>query len=158
MRVFKSIEELAQATGEEIGVSDWVVIDQARVNAFADATGDHQWIHVDVERAKRELPSKGTIVHGFLTLSLIPWLSSGISRVEGVSRLLNYGLNKVRFPVAVATGARVRVRQKLISAVKRSGGTEFTMEMKVEIEGEERLGCIAELVSIAFPVGVESVG
>jgi acyl dehydratase len=155
MRIFKSIDALAEAAGEEIGVSDWVVIDQARVNAFADATGDHQWIHIDVERARRELPSKGTIAHGYLTLSLIPWLAAQISGVEGVSRRLNYGLNKVRFPMAVRTGARVRLHQKLLSAVKRAGGTEFTFEMKVEIDGEERPACVAETVSLAYPLAAE---
>jgi acyl dehydratase len=157
MRVFNSIEELAQMTGQEIGVSDWILIDQARVNAFADATGDHQWIHVDVERARRELPSKDTIVHGFLTLSLMGWLVAGISRLDGVSRQINYGLNKVRFPTALKTGTRVRAHQKLLSTAKRAGGTELVFEITIEIEGEERPACLAEIISIAYPKLAEQI-
>ena len=100
--------DLAKHVGEELGVSEWVQIDQDRVNKFADATGDHQWIHIDVERAKRELPTKGTIAHGYLTLSLIPFLAARISRIDGVSRGINYGSNKVRFTNMVTVGSRVR--------------------------------------------------
>jgi acyl dehydratase len=151
MRVFKSIDEMAAAVGEELGVSDWLTIDQARVNTFADATGDHQWIHVDVERARRELPSKGTIAHGFLTLSLIPMLAAGLTRCDAISRGINYGLNKVRFTNMVPTGARVRLRAKLIGAEKRAGGTQFTHEYTIEIEGEERPACVAEMITISYP-------
>src|ERR1043166_3175791 len=96
-----SFDELPSLAGQEIGVSEWVLIDQERVNKFADATGDHQWIHVDIERAAKEMPDGKTIAHGFLTLSLIPMLSAQIMRVSGVSRGINYGLNKVRFTNAV---------------------------------------------------------
>ncbi len=143
--------DLAKHIGEEMGVSEWVKIDQDRVNKFAEATGDHQWIHVDVERAKRELPTKGTIAHGYLTLALIPMLGSQIMSISGVSRGINYGSNKVRFTNMVATGARVRARQKLVSAEPKSGGMQLTNEMTIEIEGQDRPACIAETISLVFP-------
>jgi acyl dehydratase len=143
--------DMAQHVGQEIGVSDWVKIDQDRVNKFADATGDHQWIHVDVERAKRELPTKGTIAHGYLTLSLIPMLSSQIMRIEGVSRGINYGSNKVRFTNMVPTGSRVRARQKLLSAEPKGGGLQLTNEVSIEIEGQDRPACVAETISLVYP-------
>lgn len=151
MRIFASIEEMAGAVGQEIGVSDWVSIDQPRVNTFADATGDHQWIHIDAARAAKELPSKTTIAHGFLTLSLIPWLGSMISECRGVSRGINYGLNKVRFTNMVPTGSRVRLRSKLIGTEKKAGGTQFTQEHTIEIEGQERPACVAEMISVLYP-------
>ena len=150
MKVIK-YAEIAKHVGEEMGVSEWVQIDQERVNKFADATGDHQWIHIDVERAKRELPTKGTIAHGYLTLSLIPMLASKISTVDGVSRGINYGSNKVRFTNMVATGARVRARQKLVSAEPKSGGMQLTNEITIEIEGQDRPACVAETISLVFP-------
>ena len=143
--------DIAKHVGEELGVSEWVKIDQDRVNKFADATGDHQWIHVDVERAKRELPTKGTIAHGYLTLSLIPMLASQISRIDGVSRGINYGSNKVRFTNMVPTGARVRARTKLVAAEPKSGGVQMTNEVTIEIEGQDRPACIAETISLVFP-------
>jgi len=143
--------DIAKHVGEEIGVSEWVKIDQDRVNKFADATGDHQWIHIDVERAKRELPTKGTIAHGYLTLSLIPMLSSQILRIDGVSRGINYGSNKVRFTNMVPTGARVRARQKLLSAEPKGGGLQMTNEVAIEIEGQDRPACIAETISLVYP-------
>lgn len=143
--------EIAKHVGEEMGVSEWVKVDQERVNKFAEATGDHQWIHIDVERAKRELPTKGTIAHGYLTLSLIPMLSSQIMRIDGVSRGINYGSNKVRFTNMVPTGARVRARQKLLSAEPKSGGMQLTNEVAIEIEGQDRPACVAETISLVFP-------
>ncbi len=134
--------------GKETGVSDWLEITQDRVNKFADATGDHQWIHVDVERAKRELG--GPIAHGYLTLSLIPFLSQGMLRVDGVTRGINYGSNKVRFTNMVRIGKRVRLRQKLLSAEPRSGGLQLINECTIEIEGEEKPACIAETISMVF--------
>src|ERR1043166_2401180 len=114
-----SFDELPSLTGQEVGVSDWVVIDQERISKFADATNDHQWIHVDIERAKKEMPGGKTIAHGFLTLSLIPMLAAKIMRLSGVSRGLNYGLNKVRFINAVQVDSRVRGRQQLLSVDPR---------------------------------------
>jgi acyl dehydratase len=137
--------------GEEMGVSDWVTVDQARVNKFADATGDHQWIHIDVERAKREMPTGGTIAHGYLTLSLIPMLSSQIMRIDGVSRGINYGSNKVRFTNMVPTGSRVRARQKLLGAEPKGGGLQLTNEVSIEIEGQDRPACVAETISLVYP-------
>jgi acyl dehydratase len=143
--------DLARHVGEELGVSEWVQIDQDRVNKFADATGDHQWIHIDVERAKRELPTKGTIAHGYLTLSLIPFLAARISRIDGVSRGINYGSNKVRFTNMVPVGSRVRARSKIVAAEPKGPGLQVTNEITIEIEGQDRPACIAETISIVDP-------
>lgn len=140
--------EIQGLVGQEIGVSDWVEIDQARVNQFADATGDHQWIHVDVERANREMG--GPIAHGYLTLSLIPFLGAQVLRITGVSRGINYGSDKVRFTNMVRVGKRVRLRQKLLAAEPKSGGLQLRNECTIEIEGEERPACVAETISLVF--------
>jgi acyl dehydratase len=145
-----TFESLPSLAGREIGVSDWVEITQDRINKFADATGDHQWIHVDVERAKKEMPGGKTIAHGYLTLSLIPWLSGGMLRVDGVTRGINYGSNKVRFTNMVPVGSRVRARQKLVSAEPRSGGMQLTNEITIEIDGAQRPACIAETISLIY--------
>jgi acyl dehydratase len=146
-----SFEELPSLVGQEIGVSDWVTIDQNRINIFADATGDHQWIHIDVERAKKELPGGKTIAHGYLTLSLLPMLGAGIMRVTGVSRGINYGSNKVRFVNMVPVDSKVRGRQKLVSAEAKSGGMQLISEFTVEIEGQERPALIAETIGLIYP-------
>ena len=143
-----SLSAIGELAGQMIGASDWLVIDQDRVNLFADATGDHQWIHVDVPRATAEMG--GPIAHGFLTLSLIPFLSKDILKIEGVSRGINYGLNKVRFTNMVRVGSKVRAVQKLLSAEPKSGGVMLTNEITIEIEGETRPACVAETVSILF--------
>jgi acyl dehydratase len=143
--------DLAKHVGQELGASEWVQIDQDRVNKFADATGDHQWIHIDVERAKRELPTKGTIAHGYLTLSLIPFLAAKISRIDGVSRGINYGSNKVRFTNMVTVGSRVRARSKIVAVEPKGPGTQVTNEVTIEIEGQDRPACIAETISIVYP-------
>ncbi|MFN8948348.1 MAG: MaoC family dehydratase [Alphaproteobacteria bacterium] len=143
--------DLAKLVGQELGVSEWVLIDQERVNKFADATGDHQWIHIDVERAKRDLPTKGTIAHGYLTLSLIPFLAAKISRIDGVSRGINYGSNKVRFTNMVPVGSRVRARSKILATEPKGPGTQVTNEVTIEIEGQDRPACIAETISIVYP-------
>jgi acyl dehydratase len=145
-----TFEELAGMTGQETGVSDWVPIDQDRINKFADATGDHQWIHVDVERAKKEMPGGKTIAHGYLTLSLIPWLTGDFLQIEGVTRGINYGSNKIRFTNMVPVGSRVRARAKLLSAEARSGGLQLIHEVTIEIEGQQRPACIAEAISLVF--------
>src|SRR5579864_354730 len=136
--------------GKEIGVSDWYTVTQEQINKFADATGDHQWIHVDVERAKKEMPGGKTIAHGYLTLSLIPGLTGGMLRVEGVTRGINYGSNKVRFTNMVAVGSRVRARQKLLAVEPRSGGLQLTNEVTIEIEGQQRPACVAETISLIY--------
>ncbi len=143
-----AINEVHTLVGKEVGVSDWVQIDQDRVNTFADATGDHQWIHVDVERANREIG--GPIAHGYLTLSLIPFLSAGLLDVEGVTRGINYGSNKVRFINMVRVGKKVRLRQKLLSAEPKSGGLQLINECTIEIEGEAKPACIAETISVIY--------
>jgi acyl dehydratase len=145
-----SFDELPALVGQEIGVSDWVQIDQDRINKFADATGDHQWIHLDVERAKKELPGGKTIAHGYLTLSLLPMLAAGIMRVTGVSRGINYGSNKLRFTNMVPVGSKVRARQKLLSVEPKSGGLQLINEMTIEIEGQDRPACIAETISLIY--------
>ena len=142
------IKDLPGLVGTEVGVSDWLLVDQDRVNKFADATGDHQWIHVDVERATREIG--GPIAHGYLTLSLIPHLSAGMMPVRGVTRGINYGSDKVRFTNMVRVGKRVRLRQKLIGADAKAGGMQIKNECTIEIEGEDRPACIAETISILY--------
>ena len=141
-------KDVGTLVGQEVGVSDWVEITQERVNQFAEATGDHQWIHVDVERANREIG--GPIAHGYLTLSLIPFLGAGLLRVNGVTRGINYGSDKVRFTNMVRVGKRVRMRQKLLSAEAKSGGIQMKNECTIEIEGEDRPACVAETISVIY--------
>jgi len=145
-----TFETVASLAGQEIGVSDWVLIDQDRINKFADATGDHQWIHVDVERAKTQMPGGKTIAHGYLTLSLIPWLTGGMMQVAGVTRGINYGSNKIRFTNMVPVGSKVRARQKLLAAEPKAGGMQLTNEVTIEIEGQQRPACVAETISLIY--------
>ena len=140
--------DLEQLEGQEIGVSDWHVIDQDRVNMFADATGDHQWIHVDVERATAALGSP--IAHGYLTLSLLPMLSSEVLKVSGTTRGINYGSDKVRFTNMVPVGSRVRLKQKCLSVKEKSGGKQMIVEATIEIEGQERPALVAETISVLY--------
>src|ERR1051326_6020946 len=139
-----AFEELGSLAGQEIGVSDWVEIDQNRINQFADATGDHQWIHIDIERAKKEMPDGKTIAHGYLTLSLIPMLAAKMMRITGASRGINYGSNKVRLLNPGQARSRLRGRQTLLSAERRSDAMQLISEFPIEIEGQERPACIAE--------------
>ncbi len=150
MRTFTTFEEIEAAAGEEIGTTDWVEIDQDRVNQFADATGDHQWIHVDVERAK-EGPFGGTIAHGYLTLSLVPWLGSQVFTLDTPGAKLNYGVNKVRFPNPVRVGSRIRATVKINGVSDVSAGKQLTVGYTVEIEGEEKPACVAESVVLLLP-------
>lgn len=145
-----TFEDLPALVGQETGVSDWVSIDQDRIDKFADATGDHQWIHVDVARAAKEMPGGKTIAHGYLTLSLIPWLAGDFLHIEGVTRGINYGSNKVRFTNMVPVGSRVRARAKLLSVEPRGGGMQLTSEVTIEIEGQDRPSCVAETIGIVF--------
>jgi acyl dehydratase len=142
------MSDLPKLVGQEVGVSDWLLVDQDRVNKFADATGDHQWIHVDVERATKEMG--GPIAHGYLTLSLIPFLSAGMLPVKGVTRGINYGSDKVRFTNMVRVGKRVRLRQKLIGVEPKAGGLQIKNECTIEIEGEARPACVAETMSVIY--------
>src|SRR5215210_3888357 len=145
MRTVEAIEDLTALVGAELGVSDWHTIDQERVNAFADATGDHQWIHVDAERAAAG-PFGTTIAHGYLTLSMLPGLMAQIWRVEGVKMGINYGLNRVRFPSPVPVGSRIRVVARLKEATPVDGGVQGVVEATVETEGGTKPACVAETV------------
>ena len=143
--------DIASLVGQEVGVSDWLEVTQERVDRFAQATGDHQWIHVDVERATRELG--GPIAHGYLTLSLIAGLAPQIMTVSGVARGINYGADRVRFTNTVPVGSRVRLRQEMLAAEPKAGGLQVRNRCTVEIEGQERPACVAETLSVLYPAG-----
>jgi len=144
-----AVADIPSLVGTELGVSDWLEITQDRVNRFADATGDHQWIHVDVERATKELGAP--IAHGYLVLSLVPFLAKNIIQYQGVSRGINYGSNKVRFTNTAPVGSRVRLRVKMLSCEPRGGALQITNECTVELENDERPACVAEIVSLIYP-------
>ena len=145
MRIFKGIDELAAAAGEKLGTSDWVVVEQDRINTFADATGDHQWIHVDAEKAAHG-PFGGTIAHGLLTLALLPTFLSQIYRVEGVSMAINYGLDRVRFPTRVPVGAKLRAHSQLVEVTPLETGLQSKLSTTIEIEGGSKPACIVESI------------
>jgi len=149
MSVEAALKQLSAQVGQEVHVSDWVEVDQARIDAFAAATGDFQWIHVDAERAARESPWKKTIAHGFL--ALLPLLrgvaEGGEQRFPGVRRIVNYGLNRVRFMNAVVAGARVRGRAKVLSVEPFKGGLQVTEEITIEVDGHSRPACVAETIA-----------
>ncbi|BBZ15564.1 MaoC family dehydratase [Mycobacterium branderi] len=148
MKVITSIDDAIAAVGQPLGVSDWQHIDQQRVDAFADVTGDHQWIHVDPDRAASESPYGTTIAHGFLTLSLIPALSQQNYRVENRKMGINYGLNKVRFLAPVAVGSRVRVRSELLEATKVSDDiVNLTVRNTVELDGSDKPAAVADMIT-----------
>ncbi|AWK07900.1 MaoC family dehydratase [Streptomyces spongiicola] len=148
-RIFTSAEELAAGVGEELGPSDWLEVDQKRIDLFAEATGDHQWIHVDPERAASG-PFGTTVAHGYLTLSLLPALVPRIMRVEGMKMGINYGTNKVRFPAPVPVGSRLRATAVLSSVAEVGGGVQVTAVVTVEREGGGKPVCVAESVSRYF--------
>jgi acyl dehydratase len=150
LHIIRSIEDAKALEGREVGISDWMTIDQERINRFAEATDDFQWIHVDKERAARELPDGKTIAHGYLTLALIPALTGGFVKVENLARALNFGCNKVRFYSMVPDGARVRGRATVLQARKRGGALHLTSEVKVEVEGERKPACVAETIGMYF--------
>lgn len=143
------LADLKPLIGQEIAVSDWVTMTQERINQFADATGDHQWIHVDVERATNS-PFKGTIAHGYLTLSLIPLFNGECIRMPSVTMSVNYGTNKVRFTNPVKAGSRLRGRFTVRSVEDIKGGAQVTMAVTVEIEGVDKPACVAEAVSLRY--------
>ena len=146
MRVFATLDELVPLVGQEVAISEWIEVTQEMVNLFADATGDHQWIHVDPVRAK-EGPYGTTIAHGFLTLSLLPRMYATAIKVEQMRMGLNYGMNKVRFPAPVPVGSRLRSRIKLLACEEVAGnGLQLTWDMNVEREGEAKPVCIAEFI------------
>lgn len=144
---FAGIADARTRIGEEIGLSDWMLIDQPRVDAFAEVTGDHQWIHVDVERAKRESPFGGPIAHGYLTVSLLAKFAGECIAVDGVKLAVNYGLNRVRFAAPVKVGSRVRARFVLAAVDDIPGGSQMLWQATVEIEGSDKPACIAEMVT-----------
>ena len=136
--IINSYEEFAAHLGEQLGVSDWLEVDQERINLFADATLDHQWIHVDVEKAKKESQYKNTIAHGYLTLSLLPYLWSQIIEVNNIEMLMNYGMDKMRFGQPVVTGSKVRLVTKLQAISNLRGICKAEIEFKIEIEGQRK--------------------
>jgi acyl dehydratase len=142
--------ELAALVGQKLGTSDWLVVDQARIDAFAAATGDHNWFHVDTARAAREFPGGKTIAHGFLTLSLLAELGNQIYRVRQRKRALNYGCNKVRFLSPVPVDSRLRLHQTLLAAERQGEGMRFTFESTMEIAEKARPAMVAETLLIIF--------
>ena len=150
MREIQSLEELKNLVGQQLATSEWISIEQERINQFAEATGDHQWIHLDIERAKKESPFGGTIAHGFLTLSLLPMLMGNAIRLTYVKMGVNYGLNKVRFPAPVPAGSRVRGHIKLLQVEDIKDGAQMIWEVTIEREGSEKPVCIAESISRSY--------
>ncbi|MFF7647168.1 MaoC/PaaZ C-terminal domain-containing protein [Streptomyces canus] len=145
MRIFNSVAEIAAAEGEELGTSDWMVVDQQRIDLFADATGDHQWIHVDTGRAA-EGPFGTTIAHGLLTLSLLPTFLQQIYRVDGIRMAVNYGLDKVRLPAPVPAGAKLRATSKVLQVTELDGAVQVKLGTTVEIEGGTKPACVVESI------------
>ena len=141
-----TLASLKGRVGEELAVGEWLTVDQAMIDKFADATGDHQWIHIDRERAA-EGPFGTTIAHGFLTLSLLPKLAESALKVDDVRMGVNYGLNRVRFPAPVPSGSRIRARLKLLSYDPLDGGAQLVMEVTMERDGSDKPVCVAEAVS-----------
>jgi acyl dehydratase len=151
MLTIGSPREVSQHIGKEIGPSEWLTVTQEMIDKFAEATGDHQWIHVDVERARREMPGGRTIAHGFLTLSLIPRLRPQLMKVENQKRGINYGCNKVRFIAPVPAGGRVRLRQKLTRVDELpDGGLRVSSEMTMELEGSDKPAMVAETLGVMY--------
>ncbi len=144
---FSGIDDAKSRVGQEIGVSDWLLIDQARVNGFADVTGDRQWIHVDVERAGRESPFGAPIAHGYLTLSLLAKFAGECIAVDGIKLAVNYGLNRVRFAAPVKVGSRVRARFTLAAVEDIAGGAQMQWQATIDIEGSDKPACIAEMLT-----------
>ncbi|MBO5539001.1 MAG: MaoC family dehydratase [Prevotella sp.] len=136
--IINSYDEFAAHLGQELGTSDWLLVDQARINLFADATLDHQWIHVDTERAREESPYKSTIAHGYLTLSLLPYLWNQIIDVRNIKMLVNYGMDKMRFGQPVITGSRVRMSTKLHNIQNLRGVCKTEVAFKIEIENQRK--------------------
>ena len=150
IRVINGLDDLKSLVGQTLGHSDWLEITQERVRKFAEATDDFQWIHCDPERAKRELPFGGTVAHGFLTLSLTMHMSTQICAIEGVRMVMNYGLNRVRFPRAVLVGSRIRMSSEVAEVKETRLGTLLTLRQTIVAEGDERPVCVAESLSRLF--------
>ncbi|MES2150460.1 MAG: MaoC family dehydratase [Pseudomonadota bacterium] len=151
MREIASLAELKTLIGSEVAVSDWVDISQQRVNTFADATGDHQWIHVDVERCRRESPFGAPVAHGYLTLSLLPAMLENALLMVDVKMGLNYGLNKLRFPAPVPVGSRLRARLTLEAVEDIAGGAQMQWGVLIECDGSAKPACVAEVLLRRYP-------
>ncbi len=147
MRTFDNVDALTAAVGEELGTSNWLTVTQDMIDTFAEATGDHQWIHVDPQKAAKG-PFGTTIAHGYLTLSLLPVLLHEVYAVDNIAMGMNYGANKVRFPSPVPVDSRVRVTGKLLDAKPISLGTQFVLQATIELEGSSKPACVAEVVYI----------
>jgi acyl dehydratase len=151
MLTLETPKDVFQHLGQELGPSEWLTVTQEMIDKFAEATGDHQWIHVDVERAKRELPGGKTIAHGYLTLSLLPRLAPTLMSITKRRRGVNYGSNKIRFISPVPAGSRIRLRQRLVNAEEtKDGGVRITSEMTIEVEGGERPAMVAETMGVVY--------
>jgi acyl dehydratase len=150
LHAIKSIDDARALEGTEVGLSDWTVIDQNRIDQFAEATTDYQWIHVDTERAAREMPDGKTIAHGYLTLALIPALTGNFVHIENLTRAINFGVNKVRFYTPVQVGDRVRARARRVQARRRAGALMLTSEVSIEVEGARKPACVAETLGMYF--------
>ena len=149
MKSFEHLADLQPLVGQEVGISEWISVDQKRIDQFAEATGDHQWIHVDPVRAAAG-PFGATVAHGFLTLSLLPEMSASAFQVLDTRMGVNYGLNRVRFPAPVPSGSRLRGRFKLLSYEPIEGGAQLTVEVTMEREGSPKPVCVAESVARRF--------
>lgn len=147
---FKTLSEMQSQVGKELGLSPWVEITQAQINQFAEATDDQQWIHTDLERAQRESPYGTTIAHGFLVLSMASSFAHQTYQIDNLSMGINYGMDRVRFPNACRAGARLRGRTLLMEFKEIAGGARFKVQMQMELEGEEKPACVAELIGLVF--------
>jgi len=148
--IIESVEDAKALEGEEVGLSDWVIVDQNRIDQFAEATGDYQWIHVDTKRAATELADGKTIAHGYLTLALIPALTDNFVDFKNLARAINFGVNKARFYTPVQSGSRVRARATVLQARRRSGALLLTSEVRIEVEDERKPACVAETLGMYF--------
>ena len=151
MQIINSLDALASWVGREVGCSHWIAIDQARIQTFADATGDRQWIHIDADRAARESPYKSTIAHGYLTLSLLPMIFESCVRIDGVAMAINYGLDRVRFPAPVLASQRVRGRLTLDRLDRIAGGVQAHWSATVEVENGDKPVCAAQMLTRYYP-------
>ncbi|HET9033219.1 MAG TPA: MaoC family dehydratase [Dokdonella sp.] len=150
-RIINGLDELKTLVGKEVATSDWLLVDQARIQAFADVTDDHQWIHLDVERCQRELPYKAPIAHGYLILSLIPMLFASSLRIDGLAMTVNYGLDRVRLPAPVIAGQRIRGHLALEKLDDVKGGMQAHWAVSVEVEGADKPACVAQMLARYHP-------
>ena len=150
MHIISSIKDAKNLEGLELGVSDWIIVDQKKIDKFAEATGDFQWIHCDQERASQELPSGKTIAHGYLILSLIPALTSDFVKVDNLEHMINFGCNKIRFYNVVSVDSRVRARAKLKQARQRGKALHLLTEVTIDVKNEKKPACVAEILVIFF--------